>query len=161
MLRDLVYSAQAEFDKLCRRPTQALERDNLGIDRTKNCMNVAEIIIQTYLMDCNELRKKLKGIVEEFIKTHQQSVNTSITLNDKMISGGTSHSYKTVFSEIVSDKDNIYVTNHRGRYTEICDKPSKMLIKHAILPLKLKWHVCTVNSSTAFIEINWDHWDVN
>jgi len=111
-------------------------------------------------MDCDDLRKTLKDIVEDYIKKNRQPIKTSITLNDQIIAGGTISSYinHTTFNSL---EKNIYVIEYKGRYIEISDEASKMLIKYAILPLQLKWEFIGVNSISGYIKISWNHWSVN
>jgi hypothetical protein len=59
-------------------------------------------------------------------------------------------------------RDNIYATKFNNvYYITITNQTTKILIKHAILSLGLKWTYESYGSSKGYIRISWDHWPVD
>jgi hypothetical protein len=119
-------------------------------------------------IDANELFNKLKIIVSDYIKNNFQPVCTSIYLNE--LEGCVAEFIVHEPWSLTPEKtkrliNNIYVYKNDSTYIEITNCSSQLLIKHAIIPLNLKWEISNYELNrhvrTGNIKISWDHWPKN
>jgi len=129
-------------------------------DKTLDGLSLKQMFKHKVNIDADELKKRLKVIVEEQIKTEIQPCKSEITLSSdttktRFIFGATACAVRRTAStgNPIPGK-YIFVLDNAGSYLEVTNMETRMLIDSAIIPLDLKWKLDLSN----MVIVSWKHW---
>lgn len=117
-------------------------------DKSMDGRELKDLFLKKIVMDATDLKKKLKSLVEQQIKSEMQPFNTELTLNKTAIFGGTAN--RVVHRGELGKYT--YMVNNDVYY--INNLETQMLIDAAIVPLDLKWKLDYNNN----VVVSWKHW---
>jgi hypothetical protein len=143
-----------------------IENDKLT-DKLTDGLELKDMFRKKIKMDASDMKYRLKELVSNHIREHQQPIDSSLKLNSTKIRGGGSviandtlkaNTRGTARENFL--QNDIYTTTNESSYLTVTNMDSKSLILNAIIPLDLRWHIEWNNAAhTQIIVVSWSHWE--